>query len=74
MRSVSRRSTFQCIILTSTQDLRALAKQEKKKFAGSTSSLTGYLSQIYFLLSEFKELDYSTLSQHFKSAVCLLHP
>lgn len=52
------------------QDLRALAKQEDKKFSGSTSSLSGMLSHIYFLLSEYKEADCSILSQHFKNEVC----
>ncbi|KAF9527551.1 mitochondrial protein Pet127-domain-containing protein [Crepidotus variabilis] len=49
------------------EELRALAKREGKKYAGSTSSLSGMLSHIYFLLSEFKEVDYSVLSQHFKN-------
>ncbi|KAF4617875.1 hypothetical protein D9613_006069 [Agrocybe pediades] len=48
-------------------DLRALAKQEGKKFAGSTSSLSGMMSHIYFLLSEYKEADCTILSQHFKT-------
>ncbi|KAJ3515386.1 hypothetical protein NLJ89_g1789 [Agrocybe chaxingu] len=49
------------------EDLRTLAKQEGRKFAGSTSSLSGMLSHIYFLLSEFKDPDFSMMSQHFKS-------
>ncbi|KAF8908913.1 mitochondrial protein Pet127-domain-containing protein [Gymnopilus junonius] len=49
------------------EDLRALAKQEDKKYAGSTSSLSGMLSHIYFLLSEYKEADCTILSQHFKN-------
>ncbi|KAF8964217.1 mitochondrial protein Pet127-domain-containing protein [Flammula alnicola] len=47
------------------EDLRALAKQEEKKFAGSTSSMSGMLSHIYFLISEYKDVELSTLSQHF---------
>ncbi|KAF8809570.1 Pet127-domain-containing protein [Phlegmacium glaucopus] len=49
------------------EELRVLAKQENKKFAGSTSSLSGMLSHVYFLLSEHKEVDFSVLSQHFKN-------
>ncbi|KAF8158335.1 mitochondrial protein Pet127-domain-containing protein [Crassisporium funariophilum] len=48
------------------EDLRELAKREGKKYAGSTSSLSGLLSHVYFLLSQFKDVDFSTLSQHFK--------
>ncbi|KDR82737.1 hypothetical protein GALMADRAFT_845001 [Galerina marginata CBS 339.88] len=49
------------------EDLRALARQEDKLFAGSTSSLSGMLSHIYFLLSEYKEVDCTVLSQHFRN-------
>jgi len=52
------------------QELRSLAKREGKKFAGSTSSLSGMLCHTYFLLSEYKDVDYSSLSQHFKNQVC----
>lgn len=51
------------------QDLRALAKQEGKKFAGSTSSLSGMLTHIYFLISRHKDVELTTLSQHFTQEV-----
>ncbi|KAJ3873972.1 mitochondrial protein Pet127-domain-containing protein [Lentinula edodes] len=47
-------------------DLWALAKQEKRKFGGSTSSLSGMLCHIYFLLSGNKSVDTSTLSLDFR--------
>ncbi|KAF7346212.1 hypothetical protein MSAN_01848100 [Mycena sanguinolenta] len=47
------------------EDLRGLAKRENRMFAGSTSSLTGMLSHCYFLMSEHKPVDISSLSQHF---------
>jgi hypothetical protein len=52
------------------QELRSMALRENKRFAGSTSSLSGMLCHIYFLLSEHKDIDYSILSQHFKNQVC----
>ncbi|KAJ7784643.1 mitochondrial protein Pet127-domain-containing protein [Mycena metata] len=48
------------------KDLRTLATRENRKFAGSTSSLTGMLGHCYFLLSEHKPVDTSSLSQHFQ--------
>jgi len=57
------------LIQTSPQDLRQLAQREGKKFAGSTSSLSGILSQIYFLISGDKKVDISTLSKSFPSDV-----
>ncbi|EAU86245.2 hypothetical protein CC1G_03456 [Coprinopsis cinerea okayama7 len=48
-------------------DLRSLALREKKRFCGSTSSLSGILSQCYFLISETKEVDTSCLSQAFRN-------
>ncbi|KAF9013467.1 mitochondrial protein Pet127-domain-containing protein [Cyathus striatus] len=48
-------------------DLRDLAKREGKKFCGSTSSLSGLLSQAYFLISDNKEFDISVLSNIFRS-------
>ncbi|KAJ7044042.1 mitochondrial protein Pet127-domain-containing protein [Mycena alexandri] len=48
------------------KDLRSLAARENRKFAGSTSSLTGMLGHCYFLLSEHKPVDISSLSQHFQ--------
>ncbi|KAJ7288412.1 mitochondrial protein Pet127-domain-containing protein [Mycena rebaudengoi] len=47
------------------QDLRDLAKRQNRLFAGSTSSLTGMLSHCYFLMSDHKEVDISSLSQAF---------
>ncbi|KAH9947599.1 mitochondrial protein Pet127-domain-containing protein [Amylocystis lapponica] len=47
------------------EDLLTLAKQEGCMFAGSTSSLTGMLSQIYFLLSGELSVDTSVLSSAF---------
>ncbi|KAI0927186.1 hypothetical protein AcV5_007789 [Taiwanofungus camphoratus] len=53
--------------VTSSRDeeLWSLAKREGCSFAGSTSSLTGMLSQVYFLLSREKWIDVSTLSAAF---------
>ncbi|PPR00204.1 hypothetical protein CVT24_004907 [Panaeolus cyanescens] len=48
------------------EDLRELAERHNKKFAGSTSSLSGMLSHIYFLISEHKQVELTTLSQHFR--------
>ncbi|KAH9480468.1 mRNA degradation protein, mitochondrial [Psilocybe cubensis] len=48
------------------KDLHIMATREQKKFAGSTSSLSGMLSHIYFLLTEYKEIDATILSQYFK--------
>lgn len=47
-------------------ELRSLAQREKKPFAGSTSSLTGMLSHVYFLISQDREVDISPLSRAFK--------
>ncbi|OBZ71195.1 hypothetical protein A0H81_08417 [Grifola frondosa] len=49
-------------------DLWALAKREKCKFTGSTSSLTGLLSQIYLSLSGEKLVNLGSLSRSFKHA------
>jgi hypothetical protein len=51
------------------QDLRDLAKRQNRLFAGSTSSLTGMLSHCYFLMSDHKEVDISSLSQAFSREV-----
>jgi hypothetical protein len=51
------------------QDLWSLAKQEGRIFAGSTSSLTGMLCHIYFLISGDRGVDVSTLSRHFQQDV-----
>ncbi|KAI0372193.1 Pet127-domain-containing protein [Pilatotrama ljubarskyi] len=54
----------------SSQDksLVSLAKRAKCSFAGSTSSLTGILTQIYLLLSEEKYVNITSLSTEFKDA------
>ncbi|KAI0754998.1 mitochondrial protein Pet127-domain-containing protein [Daedaleopsis nitida] len=54
----------------SSQDRRLIdtAKQAACKYAGSTSSLTGILAQIYLLLSEEKHLNTSHLSPSFGDA------
>ncbi|EED86069.1 predicted protein [Postia placenta Mad-698-R] len=54
--------------VTSSKDpeLHRLAKEEGCIFAGSTSSLTGVLSQIYLLLSEEKPVNTSNLSAAFR--------
>ncbi|KAJ7459785.1 RNA processing-related protein, mitochondrial RNA degradation [Mycena latifolia] len=49
------------------EDLRSLAKRQNRMFAGSTSSLTGMLGHCYFLISEHKAVDISSLSQHFQN-------
>lgn len=54
------------------QALLSLAKAKKCKYAGSTSSLTGILTQIYLLLSEEKLLNTSILSADFEGAVSAL--
>ncbi|CAK5284231.1 unnamed protein product [Mycena citricolor] len=47
------------------EDLYNLAKREGRMFAGSTSSLSGMLCHAYFLLSEHKHVDTSSLSHRF---------
>ncbi|KAJ6512204.1 mitochondrial protein Pet127-domain-containing protein [Mycena vitilis] len=49
------------------EDLRSLAERQNRMFAGSTSSLTGMLSHCYFLISEHKPVDISSLSQSFQN-------
>ncbi|KAG1718268.1 mitochondrial protein Pet127-domain-containing protein [Suillus lakei] len=46
-------------------DLHTLAKMHSRPYVGSTSSLTGLLSHIYFLISGGKEVDTSVLSGAF---------
>ncbi|OCB89863.1 hypothetical protein A7U60_g2892 [Sanghuangporus baumii] len=48
--------------------MRNLATAKGKRFAGSTSSLSGLLCHIYFLLSQDHEIDVSTLPEPFLSA------
>ncbi|KAH9891676.1 mitochondrial protein Pet127-domain-containing protein [Cubamyces lactineus] len=50
------------------QDFVASVKRAGCRFAGSTSSLTGILTQIYLLLSEEKSLNISDLSEEFVKA------
>ncbi|KAF8073820.1 RNA processing-related protein, mitochondrial RNA degradation [Lyophyllum atratum] len=47
------------------EDLLDLAQRENRTFAGSTSSLSGMLSHIYFLLSGDKDVNTDGLSRHF---------
>ncbi|OSD07190.1 Pet127-domain-containing protein [Trametes coccinea BRFM310] len=56
--------------LPSSQDKKLLsfAKKSRARFAGSTSSLTGILTQIYLLLSEEKMVNISNLSVDFDKA------
>ncbi|KDQ62374.1 hypothetical protein JAAARDRAFT_149198 [Jaapia argillacea MUCL 33604] len=46
-------------------DLYTLAKRENRTFVGSTSSLTGLMSHIYFLISGDRDVDLSSLSRNF---------
>ncbi|KAG2127544.1 mitochondrial protein Pet127-domain-containing protein [Suillus bovinus] len=46
-------------------DLHTLAKIHSRPYVGSTSSLTGLLSHVYFLISGGKEVDTSVLSGAF---------
>ncbi|KAH0586325.1 hypothetical protein H2248_007572 [Termitomyces sp. 'cryptogamus'] len=46
-------------------DLWELARRENRTFAGSTSSLSGILSHLYFLLSRDKDVNTDNLSRHF---------
>ncbi|KAM5533466.1 hypothetical protein V8D89_012904 [Ganoderma adspersum] len=54
----------------SSQDtaLIAQARKAKCKYVGSTSSLTGILTQIYLLLSEEKLVNLNNLSEEFQAA------
>lgn len=51
------------------QDLRTIATREGRTFAGSTSSLSGLLSHIYFLISSDKDVNTTSLSRHFQYEV-----
>lgn len=48
------------------EDLYAVAKREGRKYAGSTSSLSGLLSQIYYLISGDKPVNTTKLSRCFR--------
>ncbi|KAI5302061.1 hypothetical protein KEM56_001073 [Ascosphaera pollenicola] len=54
--------------ITSSKDetLRQYAKQEGQKYIGSSSSMTSVLSQFHFLLSNWREINTSSLSQGFR--------
>jgi hypothetical protein len=70
--SVAFRSSW---IKADEQELTSLAKREECKFIGSTSTLTGAFSQIYFAISGGKGVDLSNFSQSFASEVRpLSHP
>ncbi|KAF8500917.1 mitochondrial protein Pet127-domain-containing protein [Russula emetica] len=49
------------------EDLYAVAKREGRKYAGSTSSLSGLLSQLYYLISDDKLVNTADLSRCFRS-------
>ena len=53
--------------ITSSKDdaLLSTAKEEKKKYTGSTSSMTSALSHFHYLLSQWREINTGTLSQNF---------
>ncbi|EJC98163.1 Pet127-domain-containing protein [Fomitiporia mediterranea MF3/22] len=48
--------------------MRGLAESKGKRFAGSTSSLTGLLCHIYFLLSQDHTVDVRTMAAPFSTA------
>lgn len=54
--------------ITSSKDetLRQYAKKEGRKYIGSSSSMTSVLSQFHFLLSNWREINTSFLSQGFR--------
>ncbi|KAI9252762.1 mitochondrial protein Pet127-domain-containing protein [Helicostylum pulchrum] len=53
--------------ITSSRDnsLIDMAKEMQKKYIGSTSSVSAVLSQLYFVMSNFKEVNTSCLSRAF---------
>ena len=51
------------------QDLLVVAKREGRKYAGSTSSMSGLLSQLYYLISGDKPINTSNLSNGFSTQV-----
>ncbi|CAO1629068.1 unnamed protein product [Sympodiomycopsis kandeliae] len=55
--------------ITSSQDkeLLQLAKDHNARFCGSTSSLTGMLSHVYFLVSGWRMPDFSAYTEPFKN-------
>ncbi|KAJ9116905.1 hypothetical protein QFC22_004562 [Naganishia vaughanmartiniae] len=57
------------ITASQDKDLLDLAKQHQLKYYGSTSTLTTALSQIYFLISGFRPVNTSNLTQAFADEV-----
>lgn len=55
--------------VTSSRDERLdrIAKEQGKRYVGSTSSMTGVLEHFHFLLSQFRPINTSMLSQGFPS-------
>jgi hypothetical protein len=53
--------------ITSSKDdtLRDIARKEKKKYMGSSSSMTSVLSHFHYLLSSWRGIDIRTMSQGF---------
>ena len=53
--------------ITSSKDksLRQIAKQQGKRYVGSTSSMTGILAHFHFLLSQWRSINISMLSKSF---------
>ena len=49
--------------------LAAIARERGSKYVGSTSSMTGVLSQFHFLLSQWRELNLSMLSKGFPEKI-----
>lgn len=45
--------------------LGGITREHDKRYYGSTSSLTGILSQIHYLLSNFRPINVANLSKHF---------
>lgn len=59
--------------LSNVQDLGDLAKKEKCVFYGSTSTLTSCLSQIFFMIGRWKEINTSMLSTIYAEKVSHIH-
>lgn len=53
------------IISSADNNLRAKAKEAGKKYIGSSSSMTGVLAHFHYLLSWWRPVDTSTMSQGF---------
>ncbi|CAG8586828.1 7084_t:CDS:10, partial [Paraglomus occultum] len=53
------------ILPSKDKNLQDLARKYSSKYCGSTSSMTGVLSHVYFLISSWKPVDISTLSLAF---------